>query len=424
MPSTIWRCSTLLMLSLGVFAAEPADFIVVCKPGTDVGALTAELAKQRGVSAEHQYKRALHGFSARLQQKDVDALRADPRIQRIEPDIILSLPPTQIERIVPNGKPGGDGKPSKPGGGGGSTPPPPPQEIPNGIMRINAINGVAPAGVAVAVVDTGIPKSHPDLNVVGGATFVRGSKSWNDDNGHGGHVAGTIGARDNDEGVIGVAPGIPLYAVKVLNSQGSGSLSGIIAGIDWCISANADSNANIRVLNMSLGGSGYNASFEDAVNRAYAAGIIVVVDAGTSQPASFANVIAVSAIADSDGIPGAAGGSTNYGADDTLASFSNYGSVVDIAAPGVSILSTYLTSYASLSGTSMASPHVAGVCALAVNTVPPTGTPNGEWVQSVKVYLIENAIPQAHASGFTGDKDAFAEPLVDATPVSNLEGPG
>ncbi|MDY0263336.1 S8 family serine peptidase [Syntrophotalea acetylenica] len=261
------------------------------------------------------------------------------------------------------------------------------QSLPTGIARIYAdlnntidIDGVDDwrVDVDVAVIDTGVDFQHPDLNVVGGINCSGGNPikakcetGGDDDHYHGTHVAGTIGALDNGIGVVGVAPGARLWAVKVLNSSGSGYTSWIVAGIDW-VAANAD---KIEVANMSLGGSGWNQAEYDAIQGAVKKGVAFAVAAGNSgadannySPAAFDNVLTVSALADFDGLEGGYGDPTcRVDLDDTLADFSNWGSAVNLAAPGVCILSTFPLEqgeYGTISGTSMASPHVAGALAL------------------------------------------------------------
>ena len=228
--------------------------------------------------------------------------------------------------------------------------------------------------VDVAVIDTGIDLDHPDLNVVGGTncvSFFSACGSGGDDgNGHGTHVAGTIGALDNEIGVVGVAPGARLWAVRVLNNNGTGTTSQIIAGMDW-VTARA---STIEVANMSISGGG-STSLDSAANRMADAGVAVAVAAGNNDadasgysPARATKVLTVSAIADYDGLPGGLGQPpSNFclDQDDTLADFSNWGSTIEIAAPGCRILSTYLSGgYAWINGTSMASPHVAGALGL------------------------------------------------------------
>jgi len=242
------------------------------------------------------------------------------------------------------------GKPSKP------APTQPPQTLPWGIDRINAdVSQATTTGdpVKVAIVDTGIDITHPDLaaNVKGGMTAVN-TTSYKDDNGHGSHVAGIVAAVDNTIGVVGVGPGIDLYGVKVLDRRGSGYVSDIIEGLAWCQSADMD------VVNMSLGTSSYVQSFHAAVSALYASGTVIVAAAGNdgigsavNYPAAFSEVIAVSATTQLD----------------ALAYFTCTGPQIELSAPGYQIYSTYKGGgYATLSGTSMASPHVAGVAALVI----------------------------------------------------------
>lgn len=224
---------------------------------------------------------------------------------------------------------------------------------------INVVFGYnAGAGIKVGIIDTGISNTHLDLlaNVKSGVNTINPYKNWNDDNGHGSHVAGIVGAIDNTIGVIGVGPAIDLYAIKVLDRSGSGYLSDVIEGIQWA------KDNNMQVINMSLGTTSDVPSFHEAVIAAKNAGIVIVAAAGNSGgtsneavifPAAYPEAIAVSATDKSD----------------VIASWSSRGPEVDLAAPGVSIYSTYKgTGYATLSGTSMASPHVAGSAALVLNT--------------------------------------------------------
>ncbi|MDP2183137.1 MAG: S8 family peptidase [Actinomycetota bacterium] len=206
-------------------------------------------------------------------------------------------------------------------------------------------------GVKVAIVDTGIDVKHSDLTVAGGVSEVVYTGSYADDNGHGTHVAGIVAALDNTIGVVGVGSDIDLYAVKVLNRKGSGYTSDIIAGLEWC------NNNDIDVVNMSLGSSVYVQSFQDACTTLYESGTVIVAAAGNTgtlqsfYPAAYAGVVGVGAV---DSV-------------NAIASFSTYGPHVDLVAPGVNIYSTYKGDrYATMSGTSMAAPHVAGVAALVI----------------------------------------------------------
>lgn len=271
------------------------------------------------------------------------------------PDIELLGVPSEISA---SGKPGG-------------TSPPPAQSIPWGISRIGAREANAlnkGAGIKVCVVDSGIDKTHPDLaaNISGGRNYVviKGriaADNWNDDNGHGSHVAGTIAAIENTIGAVGVAPEAKLFAAKVLDSRGSGYLSDVADGVTECVRVGA------KVINMSLGANGDpNAAspLKTAILNAQTAGVLVVVAAGNEGqdvrntiPAGYPSVIAVSALNSSDQFPSW----SNFGLDNN-----------DFAAPGVNIYSTWKGGqYNTISGTSMASPHVAGVAALHLSAQSP-----------------------------------------------------
>jgi subtilisin family serine protease len=283
---------------------------------------------------------------------------------------------------------------------------------------------------AVAVVDTGIDLTHPDLNAAAGKNCITSGAAPNDDNGHGSHVSGTIAARNNGSGVVGAVPGTKLYAVKVLNAQGSGSTSTVVCGIDW-VTANA-SALGIKVANMSLGGSGTpleacGPTMTDAEHKAIcnaaAAGVTFVVAAGNSGwdfdhaaqpdvPAAYPEVLTVSAMSDSDGQPGALGGAPSCRtseADDRYASFSNYaltsgGIAHTIAGPGVCIRSTWMNGgYNTISGTSMATPNVAGIVAACLDDTSASGCAGKAPAQVIQ-QMRANA--QSHATtsnGFTGD---------------------
>lgn len=228
------------------------------------------------------------------------------------------------------------------------------QTVPWGINRIRAPEAWSISkgrGVKVAVLDSGIDLSHPDLRVVGGVNQVEGARSYDDDRGHGTHVAGIIAALDNRYGVVGAGPSIELYAVKVLDKRGRGWWSDIFAGLDWCV------DNGMQVANMSFGSTQYDQTYEEVVYRSYKAGVVLVASAGNNgpspdsvqYPARYPGVMAVSALDSSD----------------RIASWSSIGSQIDLIAPGVDVLSTYTgPKYTTLSGTSMAAPHVSGVAAL------------------------------------------------------------
>ncbi|MDA3843974.1 MAG: S8 family peptidase [Candidatus Kapabacteria bacterium] len=311
--------------------------IVVFKEGAD---LEAQGQKLRGFGVATLSKlNKIHAISAMIPEHANSVLLNDPSILRIDEDVIVSI----------KKKPDGVGKPPK-----DEPDEPDNQQTPYGITLINA-DGLANtgSGVNVAVFDTGIDYNHPDLaaNVKGGINTINTKKSYKDDNGHGTHVSGTIAALDNSEGVVGVAPQANLYGVKVLDRSGSGYLSDIIEGLEW-----AEVNG-IDVINMSLSTDSDIQSFEDAVDYACnSAGIVIVCAAGNDgttvdYPAAYASTIAISAIDSTYAVP--------Y--------WSNIGKPIDFAAPGVGIKSTWLKGkYNTISGTSMSSPHAAGIAALAV----------------------------------------------------------
>lgn len=409
----------------------PGQHIVVLKDGAEApGVIANDMKARHGVAPRHIYSHALRGFSAAIPDARLDAVRNDPRVAYVEPDI-------EVTAIAATGAAKGLATPSTP----------PAQIVPTGINRIDAdlsgtakINGIDErVNVDVAIIDTGINKTHPDLNVVQGVTITgSGASGGEDDNGHGTHVAGTAAAIDNGSGVVGVAPGARLWAVKVLDRRGSGAMSRVIAGIDW-VTARA---AAIEVANLSLGATGKSDALRLALQNSVAAGIFYAVAAGNEGkdvygadgifntlddaiPAAYPEVAAVSALADSDGNGGGLGGATSWGNDDTLASFSNYsrsvapgnpvnsaGAAIDIAAPGVNIRSTWLKGgYNTISGTSMASPHVAGAAALyiAVNGKPL----NAAGVAAVRQALIDAGSVQSGPLGFSGDKDFNPEPVLN-----------
>jgi len=327
--------------------------------GNIIKGLTNEI-RSNGADIIKSYDNILKGFAIRVPNDNaLAAIRNNPNVELVEPDQKM----TMFGQTLPNGVNRIDGDLSSAGSGvgsGGS----------GGSSR--SVTSSSSTRSDIAIIDTGIDLTHPDLNVYRDVTFVPGTTSGNDDNGHGTHVAGIAAAKDNNEGVVGVDPGARLWAVKVLDSTGAGSISDIIAGIDY-----VTQHANeIGVANLSFGCRCHSNALDIAIHNAVAAGITFVVAAGNSaadaesfSPASNPDVITVTAIADSDGRCGGLGPATKYGNDDSFATFSNFGSVVDIAAPGVNILSTYKGGlYATFSGTSMAAPHVTGAAALYKST--------------------------------------------------------
>ena len=342
-------------------AARHDRYIVVLRDSIEhPGAVAARHGRRFGAEVGFVYRSALAGYSARLTPSAVSSLEDNPDVAFVQRDRKVSIEA---------------------------------QPLPTGINRVDAelsptarINGSDErVDVDVAVIDTGIDLSHPDLNVYrAGARNCSSGSSANDGNGHGSHVAGTIGALDNSIGVVGVAPGARLWPVRVLNNAGSGSISSVVCGIDF-VTANA---SRIEVANMSLGGTGSddgncgntNGDAEHrAICRSVAAGVTYAVAAGNSSsnaaghvPAAYDEVVTVSALADFNGKPGGGAAPTcRSDVDDTFANFSNFGADVDVIAPGVCIRSTWKKgAYNTISGTSMASPHAAGAAALYKATHP------------------------------------------------------
>jgi subtilisin len=415
-----------LLASGGTAAAAPASageehaapgWIVVLRDGTAPNRVADEHSRRYDAQVGHVYRAALNGYSAQMSAAAVARVSEDPRVLFVQRDGVVHA--TAPARTAP-----GNGK-----GPGGKGPAPAPQVLPTGVNRVNAdasataaidgLDGRVP--VDVAVIDTGVDLDHPDLNVnIEGAKNCSTGRSADDGNGHGTHVAGTIGALDNGEGVVGVAPGARIWPVRVLNNAGSGTYSSILCGIEY-VTANAD---RIQVANMSLGGPGSDddacgVKNDDAMHQAICAsvaeGVTYVVaagndskDAANSVPAAYDEVITVSALADFDGEPGGGAASTcRSDVDDTFADFSNYGPDVDLIAPGVCILSTWKGGgYNTISGTSMASPHVAGGAALYLAGHPGTAPAD-----------VRSALLGTGSGDWNGgdDPDGVHEPLLDVT---------
>jgi len=381
-----------------------SPWIVVLRPGVEPEGAARSLAVDEGFRPSHVYPLSLRGFAADLSPGQVARLGADPRVAALYPDVLVRVPTAPDAVLAAAAPAGGAGR----------------QRLPTGITRCGAdrsptaaIDGIdSRLDVDVALLDTGIDPD-PDLRVPGGRSFVGGGIA--DPNGHGTHVAGIIGARDNRRGVVGVAPGARLWSVRVLNRRGVGRLSDIIAGIEW-VTRRADV---IEVANLSLGGvAGEDAPLEAAVNACVKAGVTVVAAAGNDAtdaagvfPARYEAVITVSALADSNGAAGPSAGlfQVRLGyteEDESFADFSNFGAAVDLIAPGVRILSTYRNRrFAYLTGTSQAAPHVAGAAALYLHVHP--GAPPAE----VRQALLEAAQPFSAAD----DPDPFDEPALDAS---------
>jgi subtilisin len=351
--------------------APRRSYVVVLRDTAHVGRALG----RHGVRARHVYGHAVKGFAAELAPSERDALSRDPDVAFVEPDRVVRLAgqvlPASTNRVEADLAPVA--------------------RIDGADQRVNA---------DIAIIDTGIQPNHPDLNVVGGYNCISSNRAaWSDGNGHGTHVAGIAAALDNGIGTVGVAPGARLWSVRVFDSTGYSRLSWIVCGIDWVTAQNDPADAarpRMEVANMSLRDPGMddgrcgslNRDAEHAaICRSVARGVTYVVAAGNDAtsaarwiPGAYNEVITVSALADYNGIGGGGarqpctvmGGSD---ADDTFANFSNYGSDVDLIAPGKCVYSTYPgSSYRYSSGTSMATPAVAGAVAL-YKTLNPAATP-------------------------------------------------
>jgi len=395
---------------------EPAGqgaYIVVLRDHVgETGRAIRALQAVRGFEPTREFP-LLKAFAAHLTPEQVARLRADPNVAMVSED--------RPVRAI-------NGFPLKAG-----------ENVPAGVRRVEAATTDLvrdPSGASVAVIDSGIDLAHPDLNAAHGINCV-GSKPAIDDNGHGTHVAGTIGARNNGAGVVGVAPGTRLVSVKVLNAGGEGLWSQVICGIDWVTSTLTDENPDndIRVANLSLGGLGPQVkscatttdALHKAICRATAAGVTFVVAAGNegwqfdhatqpNVPAAYPEVLTVTAMTDTDGRPGATGGAATCGGlsepDDRFASFSNWAQTSTglahlIAAPGTCVRSTAAGGgYTLMSGTSMASPHVAAAVALCLDSGGEPGPCAGLPPAQIIARMRQEAQAASQASsgyGFTGD---------------------
>lgn len=378
-----------LMLSVGIIlalvlslvapaavAAQPPEMVKVLiafdrQPGpTEEG-----IVRGAGGTIKYTYH-LVPAIAASVPEAAIEGLLRNPRVVSVEPDIKVYAVDAELDNTW-------------------------------GVKHIGAgavhDGGNKGNGVKVAVIDSGVDYTHPDLdaNYAGGYDFVNGDNDPMDDNGHGTHVAGTIAAEDNGIGVIGVAPEARIYALKVLGADGSGSYSDVIAALQWAV------DNGVQVTNNSYGSSGDpGATVKAAFDNAYAAGVIHIAAAGNSgnppgkgdnviYPARWASVIAVAATDKSD----------------NRATWSSTGPDVELAAPGVSIKSTLLGSgYGEKSGTSMASPHVAGTAALVITTGIADTNGNGRVNDEVRQKLVDTA----DDLGDPGRDTKYGYGLVDA----------
>jgi subtilisin len=381
------------LLVIGNAAAQPTEktpVIITFKTTPD-----AAIVKTFNGDIKYTYT-IIPAIAASLPPQAIEALQRNPNIETIEPDAKAYATEDVYQWGI--------------------------NQIGANIVHQSGNTG---QGVKVAIIDTGIDNTHPDLNdnCIGGYDFVNNDNFPSDDNGHGTHCAGIVAAEDDGEGIIGVAPNAELYAIKVLNAQGSGYYSDIVAGIQWAV------NNGAQIISMSLGGNTGSTSLQAACDNAQSAGVLVVAAAGNDYykfrvreydtvdyPARYASVIAVGAT-DSNNI---------------RAYFSSTGPAVELAAPGLNIYSTVPGGYATYSGTSMATPHVAGVAALVFNTpVDPNfdANKNEKWEgNEVRAKLQATADDLGTAGrdnwyGFgivdTDEAAAPANPLPNQSPVAN-----
>jgi subtilisin family serine protease len=384
-------------------ASPLGRYIVMLKPGAPIAPLVApDHASQYHAHITGTYTHALNGYTAAMTHQAATALAHNPLVQLVEPDVLVHATgqsvPTGVDRIAD-------------------------PDLPTPSLAHLPIDGVDGDRVDadIAVIDSGVDIHHPDLNLYARADCTSGTcitGTGDDLFGHGTHVAGIAAGIDNGQGAAGVAPGARIWSVRVLDASGSGAISWVIAGVDW-VTSHSDA---IEAANMSLGCYCPSTLLNTALHNSLLAGITYAVAAGNDHtnasgfvPANSPDVITVSALADYNGRSGGGAPATcsSRGPDDTLANFSNYGSVVEIAAPGACIYSTYMGgTYAYLSGTSMASPHVAGAAALLASQPAYHGHPD----------LIRSALLSAGNYNWTDNSgDGVQEPLLDVsgfTPVT------
>jgi subtilisin family serine protease len=389
--------------------------------GQNARAVANQMAQEHGLGVSHTYSKALKGFAAQIPEDELSEVKNDPHVDFVVPD-------REVQASV--------------------------QQLPTGINRVDADlstnsvqagNGSGAVNVDIAIIDSGIYTKHVDLNVVGGTDCsTDGKNTFSDDNGHGTHAAGSAAAEDNTTGVVGTAPGARLWSVKVLDSKGGGSFAEAICGVDWVTGTRTDSDTtnDVEVANMSLGGTVSFGNADDgncgntnddplhqAICASVAAGVTYVVAAGNDTidvqhaiPASYNEVITVSALADYNGLPNGGAFNTCFqdsAVDDDFAFFSNFATLATdrahmMGAPGVCINSTWKGSkkkkkgaYKTISGTSMASPHVAGAAAVYKANKNPNATP-----AQVMAFMRNSANSEAVNQGHTDIFGLSPEPVL------------
>jgi subtilisin len=412
-------CTLALAIPSGASATKPIpdQYIVVLHDGNDAAGVASEHKRKAGAEVLDTYGAALDGYTAKLSASDLRKVEADPRVDYVAQDmegiaIQAQTLPAAINRVD------ADLSTQLSGDGSGTTP------------------------GDVAVMDTGIQPNHPDLNVVGGVDCLNGYSgddgTWHDANGHGTHVAGIVGAKDDAAGSVGSAPGVRLWSVRTLNYIGSGSTSTQLCGINWVV-ANATS-LGIKVVNSSQvhvsvpaddGNCGHTSGnpLQQATCASTAQGTLWVFGAGNTgndvrlvPGPSYDNVLTVAGMADSNGQPNVGSTATftcpvlngtrkspngPTQTDDKYANFSTYATLASdqahtIAAPAACVYSTYKGStYGFLSGTSMAAPNAAGTAHLCILSGQCPGTP-AETIQKLRGDAA--AYTQANPGwGFNGD---------------------
>ena len=365
----------------------PNQYIVVLKDDVaDVETEALNLARDfdGDRNGGHTYHRALKGFSVRMSEQQAIRLANDPRVEFVEEDGVVSLGTTQtgatwgLDRIDQRDLP----------------------------LNGNYTYTPTGTGVTAYIIDTGIRATHTQFGgrVISGFTAINDGLGSNDGHGHGTHVAGTVGGS-----TYGVAKNVTLVAVRVLDSSGNGTDSGVIAGIDFVTSNHQAGQP--AVANMSLGG-GASSALDTAVNNSINDGVTYAVAAGNetqnacnTSPARVANAITV--------------GSTTT--SDARSSFSNFGTCLDLFAPGSSITSAWRTSDTAtntISGTSMATPHVAGVAALFLETNP-SASP-----ATVTAAIINNSTPNKVTNAGTGSPNRLLFSLLGGAPPPPPPPPG